>query len=78
MKQLSLLLTLFVIVLSFTATAQNKTVVYGDLGVSNVNIGIVNTKKGTSSNAKGHYALSLYDRTKAIRLYYSCIGYQDT
>ena len=78
MKQISLLLTLFVISLSFRATAQHKTVVYGDLGVSNVNIGIVNTKKGTSSNAKGHYALSLYDRTKAIRLYYSCIGYQDT
>ena len=78
MKQIPLLLTLFVIGLSFTATAQHKTVVYGDLGVSNVNIGIVNTKKGTSSNAKGHYALSLYDRTKDIKLYYSCIGYQDT
>ena len=78
MKQIPLLLTLFVISLNFTATAQHKIVVYGDLSVSNVNIGIVNTKKGTSSNAKGHYALSLYDRTKAIRLYYSCIGYQDT
>ena len=63
---------------SLSASAQHKTVVYGDLGVSNVNIGIVNTKKGTSSNAKGHYALSLYDRTKVIKLYYSCIGYQDT
>lgn len=78
MKQISLLLMLFVIGLSFTATAQHKTVVYGDLGVSNVNIGIVNTKRGTSSNAKGHYALSLYDRTKDIKLYFSCIGYQDT
>jgi hypothetical protein len=78
MKQIPLLLTLFVIGLSFTATAQHKTVVYGDLGVSNANIGIVNTKRGTSSNAKGHYALSLYDRTKDIKLYYSCIGYQDT
>lgn len=78
MKQISLLLTLFVISLNFTATAQHKTVVYGDIGVSNANIGIVNTKRGTSSNAKGHYALSLYDRTKDIKLYYSCIGYQDT
>lgn len=78
MKQIPLLLTLFVIGLSFTATAQHKTVIYGNLGVSNVNIGIVNTKSGTSSNAKGHYALSLYDHTKDIKLYYSCIGYQDT
>jgi len=78
MKQISLLLTLVVMSLSFTATAQNKTVVYGSLGVSNVNIGIVNMRNGTSSNAKGHYALSLYDRTKDIKLYYSCIGYQDT
>jgi hypothetical protein len=78
MKQISLLLTLIVISISFTATAQHKTVVYGKLGVSNVNIGIVNTRKGTSTNAKGHYALSLYDSTKDIKLYYSCIGYQDT
>ncbi len=78
MKQISLLLTLVVISLSFTATAQHKTVVYGSLGVSNVNIGIVNKRNGTSSNAKGYYALSLYDRTKDIKLYYSCIGYQDT
>ena len=57
MKQNSLLLTLFFIGLSFTASAQHKTVVYGSLGVSNVNIGIVNMRNGTSSNAGGHYAL---------------------
>lgn len=74
----SILLLAACLMASLSATAQHKTVVYGDLGVSNVNIGIVNTKKGTSSNAKGHYALSLYDRTKDIKLYYSCIGYQDT
>ena len=74
----SILLMAVCLMASLSATAQHKTIVYGDLGVSNVNIGIVNTKKGTSSNAKGHYALSLYDRTKDIKLYYSCIGYQDT
>ena len=73
-----ILLMVACLMASLSATAQHKTIVYGDLGVSNVNIGIVNTKKGTSSNAKGHYALSLYDRTKDIKLYYSCIGYQDT
>ena len=60
------------------ATAQHKTVVYGNLGVSNVNISIVNTPYGTSTDAKGHYELPIYDHTKAVNLHYSCIGYQDT
>ena len=77
-KTALILLMLFGLGFISKATAQHKTVIYGNLGVSNVNIGIVNTKRGTSSNAKGHYALSLYDRTKDIKLYFSCIGYQDT
>lgn len=79
MKKTTLLvLMLFGLGFISKTTAQHKAVIYGNLGVSNVNIGIVNTKSGTSSNAKGHYALPLYDRTKDIKLYYSCIGYQDT
>lgn len=58
--------------------AQNKTVVYGNLGVENVNISVLNTPYGTSSDGKGHYALPVYDRSQQINLYYSCIGYQDT
>ena len=79
MKKSTLLLLLF-LSLSFIpyAAAQNKTVVYGNLGVENVNISIVNTPYGTSSDAKGHYELPIYDRTKAVNLYYSCIGYNDT
>lgn len=60
------------------ATAQHKTVVYGNLGTSNVNISIMNTPYGTSSDANGRYELPINDRTKIVRLYYSCIGYQDT
>ncbi len=78
MKQISLLLTLFVISLNFTATAQHKTVVYGDLSVSNVNISVLNTRRGTSTDAKGQYSLPLYDQSKTVKLYYSCIGYLDT
>ena len=74
----SILLLVACLMGSLSATAQHKTVVYGSLGASNVNIGIVNKRNGTSSDAKGHYALSLYDRTKDVKLYYSCIGYQDT
>ena len=78
MKQISLLLTLFVISLNFTATAQHKTVVYGNLGLSNVNISILNTRNGTSTDVKGHYSLPLYNQSKPVKLHYSCIGYQDT
>ena len=58
--------------------AQAQTTVFGNLGVENVNISIVNTQYGTSTDAKGHYELPLFDRSEAVNLYYSCIGYQDT
>ena len=74
----SILLLAACLMASPSATAQHKTVVYGNLGVSNVNIGIVNMRSGTSSNASGQYALTIYDCTKSVNLYYSCIGYQDT
>ena len=65
--------------LTFQSTfAQTKTTVYGNLGLENVNISIANTQYGTSTNAKGHYELPIYDRTESVNLYYSCIGYQDT
>lgn len=65
--------------LSFQSTlAQTKTTVFGNLGVENVNISIVNTQYGTSTDAKGHYELPLFDRAETVNLYYSCIGYQDT
>lgn len=71
-------LTLLLLFLAFSLFAQTKTTVYGNLGVENVNISIVNTPYGTSTDAKGHYELPIYDRTEAINLNYSCIGYQDT
>ena len=74
-KNHTLLLLLF---LASSLFAQTKTTVYGNLGVENVNISIVNTQYGASTDAKGRYELPIYDRTKAINLYYSCIGYQDT
>ena len=77
MKKNSILASLL---LFFTSSlfAQTKTTVFGNLGVENVNISIVNTPYGTSTDAKGHYELPLYDRSETVNLYYSCIGYQDT
>ena len=71
-------LTFLLLFLASTLFAQTKTTVYGNLGVENVNISIVNTPYGTSTDAKGCYELPIFDRTEAINLYYSCISYQDT
>jgi hypothetical protein len=78
MKKTTFLLMLFCLGFISLAKAQQKTVVYGHLGIENVNVSINNTPIGTSSDAKGQYALTLLNRTKAVNLYYSCIGYQDT
>ena len=72
------ILALLLLFLAFSLSAQTKTIVFGNLGTENVNISIVNTPYGTSSDAKGHYELPIYDRTTTVNLYYSCIGYQDT
>ena len=69
---------MFLLFFAFSLFAQTKTTIYGNLGEENVNISIVNTSYGTSTDAKGHYELPIYDRTEAVNLYYSCIGYQDT
>lgn len=72
------ILALLLLFFASSLSAQTKTTVHGNLGVENVNISIVNTPYGTSTNAKGHYELPLFDRSEAVNLYYSCIGYQDT
>ena len=77
MKKNSILALLLLFVTS-ALFAQTKTTVHGNLGVENVNISIVNTQYGTSTDAKGHYELPIFDRSKTVNLYYSCIGYQDT
>ncbi len=71
-------LTFLLLFVASSLFAQTKTTVYGNLGVENVNISIVNTPYGTSTDTKGGYELSLYDRSTTVNLYYSCIGYQDT
>ena len=67
-----------IVLLCFFGSLQAQTKVYGNLGVENVNISVINTQYGTSSDAKGRYELPIYDRTKLVNLYYSCIGYRDT
>ena len=69
---------IIVLLCLFEVICAQTTKVYVNLGVENVNISIVNTPYGTSTDAKGRYELPLFDRSEAVNLYYSCIGYQDT
>ena len=84
MKAEKLYTLLALLLMSIPILAQERSSVQGyckdenNKPVENVNISIVNTQYGTSTDAKGHYELPLYDRTKTVNLYYSCIGYQDT
>lgn len=74
----SILFALFLLWTAVPLFSQTKTMVHGNLGVENVNISVLNTQYGTSTDAKGHYDLPLFDRSETVNLYYSCIGYQDT
>lgn len=78
MKKAALLLVLFCLGFISKATSQHKTIVYGMLDVSHVNISLGDNTHGTSTDATGSYSLTLREPTKGINLHYSCIGYQDT
>ena len=79
MKKLYLLYILIILSSQWLlAQSQQKTVVYGNLGIENVNISVLSTQYGTSTDTKGQYELLLFDKSQQINLYYSCIGYQDT
>jgi hypothetical protein len=69
---------ILIVLLCLLGSLQAQIKVYGNLGVENVNISVINTQYGTSSDVKGHYELPIYDRTKTVNLFYSCIGYRDT
>ena len=74
----SLLLLLLALTTAFRGLAQTRTVVYGHLGVENVNISVIGIPLGTVTDPQGHYALTLTEKGRRVNLKYSCIGYQDT
>ncbi len=77
MKKAVILLS--VLSLHLVLFAQHRQVkIAGSVGVANVNISVLNTRYGTSSDAGGRYELLLFDRTKPVDLLYTCIGYRDT
>ena len=69
---------LFLFFLPFAAIAQTPVKIYGNLGLENVNISVLNTQYGTSTDARGNYSLLLFAKDKPVDLLYSSIGYCDT
>ena len=77
MKRYKLIL-IFAMAILTQGWAQTPTVVYGNLGVENVNISVLGLPRGTVTDAQGNYILTLAEKNRRINLKYSCIGYQDT
>ena len=72
------LIAQLVLAVALCGVAQTRTVVYGHLGVENVNISVIGTPQGTVTDTQGNYTLRLSEKGRRINLKYSCIGYQDT
>ena len=59
--------------------AQNDySVIKGNVAEKNVNITIINTSFGVSSDDKGDFIMMLPKMEKQVGLLFSCIGYEDT
>ena len=73
------LLLIFLLLISCFAFSQQKySVVKGNVGEENVNISIINTNFGVSSNSKGDFMMALPKTEKQVGLLFTCIGYEDT
>ena len=79
MKKLLLISSLLLLcgIISF-AQDNNYSVVKGNVGEKNVNISIINTNFGVSSDDNGDFIMALPKTDKQIALLFTCIGYQDT
>ena len=77
MKKLFLIIFLFFCgMMSF---AQNDySIIKGNVAEKNVNISIINTNFGVSSDNKGDFIMILPKTENKVGLLFSCIGYEDT
>ena len=76
MKKLLLIIILLNCCVAFSQ--QNYSVVKGNVGEKNVNISIINTNFGVSSDSNGDFMMALPKTEKQVGLLFTCIGYQDT
>ena len=79
MKKLFLISSLLLLcgIITF-AQDNNYSVVKGNVGEKNVNISIINTNFGVSSDDNGDFIMALPRTDKQVGLLFTCIGYQDT
>ena len=75
-KIISTILLICINVICFSQ--QNYSVIKGNVGEKNVNISIVNTNFGVSSDDNGDFIMALPRTDKQVGLMFTCIGYQDT
>ena len=74
-----LLLTITLIFCGMTSFAQRDySVIKGNVAEKNVNIIIINTSFGVSSDDKGDFIMMLPKMENKVGLLFSCIGYEDT
>ena len=78
MKNLLLTITIFFCGMTVFAQDKNYSVVKGNVGIENVNISIINTDFGVSSDNNGDFIMMLPRTDKQVGLLFSCIGYEDT
>ena len=79
MKKLLLISSLLLLCGMITfAQDNNYSVVKGNVAEKNVNISIINTNFGVSSDNNGDFIMALPKTDKQVGLLFTCIGYQDT
>ena len=78
MKKLLLTITLLLCGIITFAQENSYSVVKGNVGEKNVNISIINTNFGVSSDDNGDFIMALPRADKQVGLLFSCIGYEDT
>ena len=79
MKKLLLISSLLLLCGIMTFAQENSySVVKGNVGEKNVNISIINTNFGLSSDDNGDFIMALPRTDKQVGLLFTCIGYLDT
>ena len=75
-KIISTILLICINIICFSQ--QNYSVIKGNVGEKNVNISIINTNFGVSSDDNGDFIMALPRADKQVGLLFTCIGYEDT
>ena len=78
MKKLFLITTFLFLCGTISFSQQNYSVIKGNVAEKNVNISIINTDFGVSSDNKGDFIMMLPKTENKVGLLFSCIGYEDT